>query len=82
MVMDEMHPYDAEGREAEYKNQKRGAWVVQWVGHPTLGFGSGHDFTFLKSRPALGSALTEWSLLGILSLSLCPSPACVLCLPK
>ena len=36
---------------------------------------------FVSSNPALGSALTVQSLLGILSLSLplCPSPALPLC---
>ena len=42
--------------------------MVQSVKHPTLGFGSGNDLTFMSSSPALGSALVAQSLLGILSL--------------
>ena len=45
---------------------------------------SGHDLMVCGVEPRLGSALTVWSLLGILSLllSLCPSPthACSLSL--
>ena len=53
--------------------------MAQWVKRPTLGFCSGHDLTvqFMRLSPTSGSALTEWSLLGIPSLSLCPSPVCM-----
>ena len=27
------------------KRKSRGAWVAQWVKHPTLDFGSGHDLS-------------------------------------
>ena len=44
----------------------------------TLDFGSGHDLTVGEIKSVLGSELTVWSLLGILSLSLslslCPPP--------
>ena len=36
---------------------------------------------FVGSSPTSGSALTAQSLLEILSLPLCPSPVCALCLP-
>ena len=59
-------------RNAIEKPKSRGPWVARSVERPTLGFGSGHDLTvwFVGSSPALGSALTLWSLLGILSLPL------------
>ena len=52
------------------KGQKEGvAWMAQSVKYPTLDFGSGHDLTKgLRSSPALGSVLTAWSLLEVLSL--------------
>ena len=52
----------------------RDAWVAEWVKPPTLDFDLGHDL-IMGLSPMLGSALTAWSLLGILSLSLslCPS---------
>ena len=49
----------------------QGAWVAQLVEHPTLDFGLGHDLTAVGSSPTSGSVLTVWSLLGILSFSLC-----------
>ena len=61
----------------------RRAWVAQSAKHPTLDFGSDHDLTVCEFEftsgsaldSALGPALTEQSLLGILSvsLSLCSS---------
>ena len=54
----------------------RGAWVAQLVQHPTpmaLDFGSGYDHTVCElepQSPMLGSALTVWNLLGIISLPL------------
>ena len=52
--------------------------VAQSVKGESLDTVSGHDLTVMRSSPEWGSALTVWSLLGILSLplSLCPSPAC------
>ena len=44
--------------------------MAQSVDHLTLNFGSGHDLTGLEMDPELGSELTGWSLLGILSLPL------------
>ena len=35
----------------------RSAWVVQFVKHLTLGFGSGHDLGAMKLSPALGFVL-------------------------
>ena len=32
-----------------------GAWVAQWVKHPTLEFGSGHDLRVMRLSPPLGS---------------------------
>ena len=45
-------------------------WVAQSIKCLTLDFSSGHDFTVSEMSLTLGSALTVWSLLGILSLSL------------
>ena len=59
----------------------RGTWVAQTVECSTLGFGSGHDLTVRGFGPTLGSVLTAWSLLGILSLSLSLSPSLSLALP-
>ena len=50
-----------------------GAWAAQSVGHATLGFGSGHDPGVVGLSPVSDSTLSM-SLLGIPSLSLCPSP--------
>ena len=36
--------------------------------HPTLDSGSGHDLMAHEFEPCLGSVLTEWRLLGMLSL--------------
>ena len=44
--------------------------MAQLVKRPTLGFSSGHDLTVHEFEPILGSALTVWSLLRILSLPL------------
>ena len=52
------------------KETYRGAWVAQLVKYLTLDFGSGHDFMVHEIEPALGSALSAWSLLVILSLPL------------
>ena len=56
----------------------RGAWVAPLVKHPTLDFGSGHDFTLHEIKPCTGlcanSSEPAWDSL---SLSLCPSPALV-----
>ena len=39
-----------------------GAWVMQLVEHPTLGFGSGHDLRVLESlSPASGSLFSTRS---------------------
>ena len=51
----------------------RGAWVVQWVGRPTLDFGSGRDPRVGGSSPALGSMLSVEPAGGSFSLSFCPS---------
>ena len=48
--------------------------MPQSVKHLTLDFGSGHDLAVRGIEPHVGSALTAQSLLGILSLSLCPFP--------
>ena len=34
--------------------RKGGAWEAQWVKHPTLGFGSGHDLTVREFEPRVG----------------------------
>ena len=52
---------------------------VEW---PTLGFGSGHDLTLHETSTVTGSALTAWSLLGILSPSLSAPPLLVLSLSQ
>ena len=52
------------------RKQVLGAGGAQSVQLPTLDFGSGHDPRVMGSSPALGSALTVQSLLGMLSLSL------------
>ena len=49
--------------------------MAQSVKQPTLDFGSGHDLVVREFEPRIGADST--SLLGILSLSLCPSPACM-----
>ena len=60
------------------KRKFGGAQVTQSVKCPTFDFGSDWVLIsqFLSWSIASGSALTVWSLLGILflSLSLCPSP--------
>lgn len=38
-----------------------GAWVVQSVGHPTLGFGLGPDLSVVGSSPTSGSTLSTES---------------------
>ena len=48
----------------------RDTWVIQLVKGLPLDFSSGLDLMVLESNPMLDSALTAWSLLGILSLSL------------
>ena len=52
----------------------------QWVKRPTLDFCSGHYLWVSEFESVLGSALTGWSLLGILSHS--ASPLFVLSLSK
>ena len=54
------------------QNKNRGVRVAQSVKRGTLDFSSGHDLMarFMGSSTALGSALTTWCLLGILSLPL------------
>ena len=47
--------------------------MAQSVKRLALGFGSGHDLMICEFEPHLGSALTLWSLLGILSPSLYPA---------
>ena len=59
-----------------------GTWVAQLVKGPTLDFGSGHDLMFVSLSPVLGSVLTVWSLLGILSLSLSLFLPCSLSLSR
>ena len=49
--------------------------VTRLVKRLTLGFCSCHDLMFVGSTPSSDSALTMQNLLGILSPSLCPSPA-------
>ena len=41
--------------------------MAQAVKHPTLDFSSGHDLEVGEFEPVPGSAMTVWSLLGILS---------------
>ena len=36
-------------------------WVAQLVKHPTVGFRSGHDLSFVRWSPALGSMLSKES---------------------
>ena len=55
-------------------SDETGAWLAQQVEHPTLA--QVMISWFVSSSPALDSVLTVWSLLGILSPSLCLSPAC------
>ena len=50
-----------------------GAWMAQSVECQAPDFGPGHDPRVMGLSPASGSALRAWSLLGILSPSLCPS---------
>ena len=44
--------------------------MAQSVKSPTLDFSSGHNLMVHEIEPMSGSALTSWSLLGILSLPL------------
>ena len=48
----------------------RGTWVAQLVKRLTLDLGSCHDLEVCGIQPLVGSVLTAWSLLGILSLPL------------
>ena len=50
----------------------RDTWVAQSVKHPARAWVI--ISWFMSSSPALGSVLTVWSLLGILSLSVSPYP--------
>lgn len=53
------------------KERRKGVWVAQSEKRPTPDRNSGHDLNGSWDwAPASGSALTAWSLLGILSLSL------------
>ena len=38
----------------EVKTQPQGAWLAQFVEHPTLDFGSGHDLVVREFEPHLG----------------------------
>ena len=56
------------------QNIYRGTWVTQWVKHPTLDLGSGHDLTVCEIEPrvclhARGGACLRFSLSLSLSLS-------------
>ena len=48
--------------------------VAQSVKCLTLDFGSDHDLMTHEIKPHMGSVLTAWSLLGILSLPLSAHP--------
>ena len=50
--------------------------MAQSVERLTFDFGSGHDLRVVELRPALGSVLMAWILLGILSLPLSLSLSC------
>ena len=65
-----------------YEKKLWGARVAQSVKRLTLGFDSGHDLTVVGWSPLLGSALTVWNLLRILSLLLSPHPQCALSLSQ
>ena len=57
------------------KLKKKGTWADQSVEHPTLDFGSGQVMIPGSWDKALSQTLCwAWSLLNIVSLSLCPSP--------
>ena len=56
-------------RVAPEVQNSQGAWVAQ------LDFDSGQDLTVHELGPTFGSKLTAQSLLGLLSLPLCPSSA-------
>ena len=66
------------------KIKSRGTWVAQSVEHPTLDLGSGHDLTVHEIEPHVrlyaDNMKPAWVL--SLSLSLCPSPACMLSLSQ
>ena len=53
-----------------FKKIFKRAWVAQSVKHPILDFGSSHDLMFSEIKLHIGSALTAWRLLGILSFHL------------
>ena len=53
--------------------------MAQSVKRLTRDFSSGRDLTVHESEPGVGSVPTTRSLLGILSVSLCPSPAVRMC---
>ena len=58
-----------------------GAWVAQSVNCPIIDFSSCHDLAVVGSSPMPGSALSvepAWAGFLFFSLSLCPSPTCVL----
>ena len=59
----------------DFKIEPQGTCMAQLVELLTLHLGSGHDLTVVRLSPTSGFALTEQSLLGIVSPSLCPSPA-------
>ena len=54
------------------RNYSRGAWVAQWVKHPTLDFGSDHDLRVMRLSPLWGSALRGESAQDFLSPSAPP----------
>ena len=60
--------------------QLRGTWVAQSVECPTFGLGSGHDLWYRSLSPTSSSALTAWSLLGILSPFFSTPPLLALCI--
>jgi len=51
-------PKDSTKKLLEIIREFRGAWVVQLVKHPTLGFSSGDDLRVMRSSPASGSTLS------------------------
>ena len=55
---------------SQQSHRNAGAWAALSVKRPAVGFSSGHDLTLREFKPRIGSVITVWSLLGILSLSL------------
>ena len=47
--------------------------MVQWIEHPALGFGSGHDLRVMRWNPTLGShSVWSWLVIPRLPLPLLP----------